>query len=407
MKDLVLITNQYPYLAGETFLENEIEYLSDKFDKVYIFSVNAPNEAEKTRKCPHNVYSFPIGESKAILKNIKSIFLGFSRKKDGFTISAIKPINVIASFYCRGRARLAAKKILKILTDSNINLKDVTIYSYWFTYQAIAAVFVANSLKDRQNRNARIIARAHGYDLYWERVMGNYLPFQDKLLNSLDFCFPCSEFGKDYLEKKYPWAANKIIVSRLGTMDSGIGKYSGEKILVTCSTLEPLKRMSLFAKAFSKLIHLIPDVKWVCIGDGKEAELIKDILKKENALDHVHMLGRISNSDVIEYYKTNPVMYFCNISTTEGVPVSIMEALSFGIPVFATCAGGTGELVNNDNGKLIPVDIDEDYLANELKKMIEIPGKQYLQMRLNARFTWENKSSAKKNYAEFISSIQR
>jgi glycosyltransferase involved in cell wall biosynthesis len=61
----------------------------------------------------------------------------------------------------------------------------------------------------------------------------------------------------------------------------------------------------------------------------------------------------VTHDAVRDFYLTQPVDVFVNASTTEGVPVSIMEAMSFGVPVVATDVGGTGELVNSRNGALL------------------------------------------------------
>ena len=58
---------------------------------------------------------------------------------------------------------------------------------------------------------------------------------------------------------------------------------------------------------------------------------------------------------------------FINVSSTEGIPVSIMEAMSFGIPVIATAVGGTPEIVNNENGYLL----SKDPSAKELAEVIQ------------------------------------
>jgi len=50
----------------------------------------------------------------------------------------------------------------------------------------------------------------------------------------------------------------------------------------------------------------------------------------------------LPHNDVLNYYASNPVDVFINTSSSEGLPVSIMEAMSFGIPVIATNVGGTG-----------------------------------------------------------------
>jgi len=47
-----------------------------------------------------------------------------------------------------------------------------------------------------------------------------------------------------------------------------------------------------------------------------------------------------------------------NLSETEGIPVSIMEAQSAGVPILATNLGGTSEIVNNENGFLVEKDFN-------------------------------------------------
>ena len=48
---------------------------------------------------------------------------------------------------------------------------------------------------------------------------------------------------------------------------------------------------------------------------------------------------------MLDYYKNNIIDIFINLSASEGIPVSIMDAISFGIPCIATNVGGTGEIV--------------------------------------------------------------
>lgn len=52
-------------------------------------------------------------------------------------------------------------------------------------------------------------------------------------------------------------------------------------------------------------------------------------------------------------YSEHPVDVFINLSTNEGVPVSIMEAISFDIPIVATDVGGTSEIVTDETGILV------------------------------------------------------
>lgn len=61
----------------------------------------------------------------------------------------------------------------------------------------------------------------------------------------------------------------------------------------------------------------------------------------------------LSHDQVMNYYKEHHFDVFINMSTNEGVPVSIMEAASFGIPIIATNVGGTSEIVQPSVGMLL------------------------------------------------------
>ena len=99
---------------------------------------------------------------------------------------------------------------------------------------------------------------------------------------------------------------------------------------------------------------------------------------------------------------------FLNVSESEGIPVSIMEAISAGIPVIATDVGGTSEIVNDSFGTLIP----KYFLINDLAKIIfqfnRKREEQKKQMKTNAKKFWSENFDAMKNYqmfAEFLSNI--
>ena len=64
-------------------------------------------------------------------------------------------------------------------------------------------------------------------------------------------------------------------------------------------------------------------------------------------------MGYVPNVEIMQFMEESNVDVFINLSTSEGVPVSIMEAQSYGIPVIATNVGGTGEIIDKDNGILL------------------------------------------------------
>ena len=108
---------------------------------------------------------------------------------------------------------------------------------------------------------------------------------------------------------------------------------------------------------------------------------------------------------MIEFYQKHSINLFINVSTTEGVPVSIMEALSFGIPVFATNVGGSSELVNKNVGKLLDVNFDVLTVSKELDNFLELNGNALKVYRDNAYQQYKDLADAEKNYNEFYNSI--
>lgn len=399
-KTCILITCDYPYDTGETFIENEMPFLSRSFEKIYIFPINAHEGDKQTRVPPRNAEIHPVGCIHSTMRIPFYAGKGLFCKNKELKIRSGSLKRDVVNLYARGRSEFIKDYIVKVIREEKIDCNCATVYSYWFTDQAIAAWKLKEELS-KIFRSIKAVCRAHGYDLYWERNTAGYLPYQELSLAKLDGVYPCSDNGTDYLVRKYPRFEDKVHTARLGTLDFGVAPVPEKKVFVTCCSLKQFKRISMFAEAFCKVIQVYKDCCWYCIGDGEEFEAIKNIVEKYNAHTNVKMTGRLSNKDVLKFYKSVPVSYFVNVSTTEGVPVSIMEAMSYGIPAIATNVGGTSELVNESNGVIIDPNINSDDLLKVIKMELQINEQVYQQKRRNARKTWEQLSSAEKNYTEW------
>ena len=71
------------------------------------------------------------------------------------------------------------------------------------------------------------------------------------------------------------------------------------------------------------------------------------------------------------YIKNNHFDVFINLSKFEGLPVSIIEAISFGVPVFATDAGGSREAVNYRTCKLFKNNFKTEDLSESLNNFFQ------------------------------------
>lgn len=396
---MIKMSNSCIVITGDaygSFLVNEMTFLSCHFRTVYVFAYNAIHGKMCNIEYPSNVKVFCIGVASGVKRFAKYVPIGLKRTHRDLKIKSWRPMPLLASLYARGRADYVFRFILSKLEHATPT--DGVVYSYWFTDHAIVAWRIAEELKLRGGK-FKAYSRAHGYDLYWERNASGYLPFQDVSLAHLDGVFPCSDCGTRYLASKYPEYAGKIRTARLGTWDYGVGpEPKAEVNFVTCSRLIDVKRVELFAEAFCKFWETDHNCHWFCIGDGERRPEIEGIVRECNAGAAVSMLGAMQNKEIMDFYKKNPVSWFVNVSSSEGVPVSIMEAMSFGIPIIATDVGGSGELVSDECGKLIPAEIGVAGLLNILSNSIRIGESEYRQKRKNARAVWEKKASAEKNY---------
>ena len=399
-KTCFIIDGDYPYSTGETFLENEINYLAERFESVVIFSYNGNLHGNKTRKIPANVISVPLGTDQTKKRYIIYPLFSLVHKDDTVPHIKARTVKKLAlSSYQKGRSQYAFNKIKAWIENGNFDCDNSVIYSYWLTDHALTAVRLGEYLK-KKGCETKILSRAHRFDLYAERNKTGAWPYQRYTIERLDAVYACSDDGANYLRKKYPDFSEKISVSRLGTNDHGdkSGDIPPIPVLVTCSNLKKVKRVSLFAEAVCKLVKNGTHVKWICIGDGEELTTIKEIVNEQGCDKNVVLKGRLTNPQVIDFYTNNDITFFCNVSSSEGLPVSIMEAMSFGIPCIATDVGGTGELVNQSNGYLLPENISAENLYCALKEAVEVDSKSYQQLRKKARMDWQEKTNAETNY---------
>ena len=394
---LILLTTTWPYDGGETFLSEEANHLSMAFSSVDVFPLSASNL--QMRMVPSN---FTI-HNPAIKGNLKNrgylLWHGiFSTApilfalKDFFKEKAYKP-GKIWNFFT---ALLTFRAAYPTLSRFGVTSADI-VYSYWGDKWSLALPFI------KCKCGCKTIARFHGSDLY-EEAKGGYIPFRERLFQSLDKAFPISDNGARYIAKNYSKFFNGCIsVARLGVNASSPNPDEGSDTLsiISCSNAIPLKRVELIAEALLKADF---PVDWTHIGSGPTLEKINVIVKSMPKNVTVCLLGQINNSEVRRIYATQHFDMFINVSTTEGVPVSIMEALAAGIPVIATDVGGTKEIVNSDNGEVINVSITPEGLRQVLFKYYNKKN-SLNSLRKNSIKLWNLRCNSVMNYNQFISQI--
>lgn len=410
MKTLVLITSQFPYGTSESFIAAEFAFLARSFDKIIVVAQNVT--FEKTRDISTNTIVYRYNPATSFSGILFLPVLLFSNLR---TIVNMYSEEIIfrKNLTIRNRSNLL-KKIIKaiqlkrylrkILKEEGIN-ESIVFYSYWLKTGAHAISML-------QYKKSIKISRAHGSDLYEEKTESGYLPLLKFSAQKLDAIFFTSQNGKKYFEEKVGFNSQHFLASYLGVSGSGRDvacnlptENPNRYTIVSCSNLIPLKRIDLIIHAIS-LINTDKEIEWKHFGDGilktKLEELAERTLSK---YINYRFMGNYPNEELLKFYQTNKVDLFINASSTEGIPVSIMEAQSFGIPVIATDTGAVEELVVKGTGSLLPVDCTPLDFARMIEHYTNLSEKEIEIISENAIRNWNSNFNSSTNYKDFITQV--
>ena len=270
--------------------------------------------------------------------------------------------------------------------------KTEVLYFYWF----VEPYFNFCLLKEQKHIDHKLVCRAHGYD--FDQKQGRFPLFREFELKYLNILLPVSKYGYNYIRNRYKSHIPIMDVCYLGTKNSHQAlTYRRKDVfhIVSCSSLIPLKRVHLIIEILKELSFV---VKWTHIGTG---ELLEDLRDKARTLpSHVawEFKGQLSNYEVLKFYKIEQVDLFVNTSSLEGIPVSIMEAISFGIPAFGCDICGVPEIVTPDSGFLLPLDFTPQDAAKRITEYYQLDDRAQSEFRRGVKKFWNDHFNAESNY---------
>ena len=403
VRQLVLFTHAFPYGTGEEFLEDELAELAVFFDRIRI--VSRTGDRSSCREVPANAApeSACPEHPQPLARKLRQTATALCRRPVWHELLTRAPLSRPAALrrllYYHTKARDIAAWILA--NRPGFEAADTLFYTYWLGYETLAFRLVR-----QQGLPVAGVTRVHGQDLYPERHVPPYLPFHKPSLEASDGVFPISEHGQRYLANRYGSDCVDT-VHRLGVPDHGSGPAGEDPntlVIVSCSYVVPVKRIRLLVEgiqAFAdRRAHL--KIHWHHIGGGPLLEAVVAYAARrlpENVTPVWH--GSIAHRRVFAFYRETPVDVFMNVSRSEGIPVSMMEAASFGIPLIATAVGGVPEIVTSDNGILLEADPQAAGIAEALDAFHRLPRTEKLRLRQNSRTVWKNRYDARKNYRAF------
>ena len=166
----------------------------------------------------------------------------------------------------------------------------------------------------------------------------------------------------DQIKKLYKLKDVMTIYNPVDTSKFVPNKENHDKFtFITIGRMSPQKNQALLLKSFSNIVNYDKNVSLIFIGDGELKEELFALTKQLNIENYVKYIGNVSKVECF----LNKADVFVLSSIYEGLPMTILEAMSIGLPIISTNVGGVKDVVT-DNGLLVGVNENELTEAMEL-----------------------------------------
>lgn len=356
---IIYITASFPYGLGESFLIPEIIALKDHGINLTIVPIFPRGELRKD-------WNGLSGDYKLYTENILSFKVFFSL----ISFTFLHPIIFL--------------KLLLLLRGSNLNqlIKNIVILpkSIWLTsiikkenpdhlHAHWGSTTSTSAMLSTSITSTKWSFTCHRWDIYENNLLSK------KSEKASFIRFISKKGASDAL--KYNVSTDKSTVIPMGTRiptDVSIREWnkSNSDFLIICpANLIPVKGHKYLIEAMELLVKQSYPVKLFLAGEGPLRNELEALINEKGLKDKVIFMGQLTHNALINLYKKSKVHLMVLPSLDlgngehEGVPVSLMEAMSYGIPVISTNTGSINELLPKEIGLTVP-----DKNANELANMI-------------------------------------
>ena len=388
------------------FMFNEIQFASQEYEKVVLI---APQDRELQAVCDR--YANVVYESFIPFRRLKELagsFFQLDRRimKDIYhaAVNKVATVDYLKNMMYFMRYKSVLNRVCRKYIDDQGN--RWVIVSFWLFATAYAVSLIKDTYKD-----AAIVSLAHAFEIDDSRNQQIDYSCKEFCHERLDYIsFISKNRMNEYLKNhadKWKWRVDNCHVDYLGTVKENQTVSSPSDgnpyHIVTCSRCIELKRLDLLIRALSLINET--NIHWTHIGDGVLFNDLREMSKYLPSNITVSWLGSLPNSEVHAFYANHAIDLAMNLSTTEGIPVSLIEALSYGIPIIATDVGGNSEVCDSHVGFLLSLDPSPEEVKNAIELFLSFEKGKRNEIRNNALIKYEKSFSSNINRPVFYQKI--
>jgi colanic acid/amylovoran biosynthesis glycosyltransferase len=368
MNRVVYVTSSFPYGNGESFVSTEVKSLiKENIDIIVVPVYPRGKLIQDSKKNTNPSIQYPLFSLKIFFTAAKVFCFRF-----------LAVVSITRQIIYSGKSVVTTIKNLLILpkslwlADFVVTNKVGHIHAHWLTTPSTLAM---------------IASEISGVPWSFTAHRGDIIE-----QNLIDMKLARSSFSRFISERSFELVkqlsnctlTGREIILHMGvTLEQNVPavktSYVNQQFNVLCAAnLLPVKGHKYLIDAIKILFESdeFLSIKLIIAGSG---HLEKDIISQINNLgleDKIELVGHLSHDGLLNMYRKSLVDIFVLPSIDlgnglhEGIPVSLIEAMSFNVPVVSTMTGGIPELLMDQAGILVK-DKDSLALANAIKLLME------------------------------------
>ena len=371
-KNLLVISNNFPnqdnsYVA-DIFVKEQIKYLKNYFDKVYVISPVAYG-MERVRKTKHHDYQY-----------------------DNVSVFFPKYFN-LPFFYSKLREHWITLETHAINNAIKRNKLSFDLIHAHFTWPSGA---VAVKLKETFNVPVIITEHTH-ITLYDELAHGD-----QTYINTWNSCDAIIRVNKKDIplflnagipeSKLFPIAngydPKKYFPVPASVARNTLGIDTENKVILHISRLSEEKGQQYLIEAMGSILKKRPDIICYIGGTGPLKDTLQAHIDAIKGNKNIRMIGFVPDDLMVTWI--NAADFFVLPSLGEGNPTVMFETLGCGKPFVSTKVGGVPEIITSEAYGLLVDPADPKDLEEKILMALDRKWDQEAILTYAAQYTWEN-----------------
>ena len=238
-----------------------------------------------------------------------------------------------------------------------------------FLKKKIIRKIVGDPVWERAYSKAKI---SESFDEFQVKNYGFSISFQKKVrsfsIKKSDIIVTPSQHLKNFILNLGFKNKIEIINNGLFIPEENTNIFTNDQINITIvSRLVSHKNIEKIIKAISDLNS--PLINLNIIGDGPELNQLQKISLESNNKDNIIFHGKLNRDDINHIFLKSDI--YIQASNYEGLPHSLLEAMSYGIPVLCTPVGECKEILGNeDRGYILDLPVSKNNIKSKISEII-------------------------------------